>query len=252
VSEGDKKKTDKVNIGTSGWHYKHWVGNFYPQDLNKNNWLSFYADRFHTVEINNSFYRLPKEETFKAWRKTVPNKFTFAVKASRFITHMKKLKDPEEPIQTFMDRAKVLEEKLGPILFQLPPRWKFNPERLENFLKALPKKFLYACEFRDPSWFTDQAYQILADNEVSFCIYQMGDKIAPKQVTTDFIYLRMHSPADASMGEFGRSGLSQWADDIQGWIAEGKTVYCYFNNDPHGHAIRDAVKLREMVAGTED
>ena len=164
------KASENIHIGTSGWHYDHWSGPFYPEDLSKDEFLSYYSKVFHTVEINNSFYHLPSEETFTKWRDTVPDGFIFSVKASRYITHMKKLKDPQEPVTNFMKRVDVLEDKLGPILFQLPPRWKVNPERLINFLKALPAGFRYTFEFRDSSWFDQRVMDALTDQGAAFCI----------------------------------------------------------------------------------
>ena len=143
---------ENLHVGTSGWHYKDWAGHFYPEDLRKKDYLSYYADHFHTVEVNNSFYQLPKKETLETWRKTVPEGFLFAVKASRYITHMKKLKETEEALSSFLGRVELLGDKLGPILFQLPPKWNFNPNRFFDFLEVLPNGHQYTFEFRDRSW----------------------------------------------------------------------------------------------------
>src|SRR5215217_2193905 len=145
-----------IRIGTSGWHYEHWRGPFYPENLSKGGFLEYYAGHFDTAEINNSFYRLPEKKTLVRWRETVPEGFVFSVKASRYLTHMKKLKDPREPLGRLLDRVSVLGTRLGPILFQLPPRWRANPERLQGLLEILPENHRYAFEFRDPSWFDDK------------------------------------------------------------------------------------------------
>jgi len=182
------KMPGAIHIGTSGWHYEHWQGPFYPEELPKSQFLHYYRERFHTVEINNSFYQLPKEKTLIDWRESVPEGFIFAVKGSRYITHMMKLKDPQQTIEPLFDRIKLLKDKLGPILFQLPPRWRFNAGRLRDFLAVLPGGNRYALEFRDPSWLTLEAYRILADHGAAFCIYEFAGFLSPKEITADFVY----------------------------------------------------------------
>jgi uncharacterized protein YecE (DUF72 family) len=236
-----------IRIGTSGWHYGHWRGPFYPVDLTPEGFLKFYLQHFQTVEINNSFYKLPKEETLKAWKNAVPHDFIFAAKASRFITHMKKLKEPEQPLATFLGRMAVLGDQLGPVLFQLPPRWKFNVERLGNFLAALPGDFRYAFEFRDPSWINKQACQALAEHGVAFCIYDFAGYLAPKEVTADFVYIRLHGPGGAYQGSYDTQTLAGWAGAISAWAAQGKEVFCYFDNDEAGFAAHNAMMLKEML-----
>ena len=237
----------RLQIGTSGWQYSHWKGSFYPEKINNDEMLEFYARHFDTVEINNSFYQLPSEETLDEWRDESPKGFEFAVKASRYITHMKKLKDPEEGAGNFLDRVTRLKKKMGPILFQLPPKWKKNPERLEEFLKALPGKHRYAFEFRDPSWFDEEIYESLRRNNAAFCIYHLSGEQSPKEVTADFIYVRLHGPGEAYEGEYGKKGLSGWAGAIKAWRGEGKDVYVFFDNDQNGYAAKDALRLREMT-----
>src|SRR5690606_9874997 len=158
-----RSKKNKIHIGTSGWNYKHWKKNFYPADLPQKKWLEFYYGKFKTVELNNSFYRLPEEKTFDNWRKSTPEDFIFSVKASRYITHIKKLID-EEPLKEFLKRTKFLKEKLGPILFQLPPGWKYNEERFDAFLKILPDKFKFIFEFRNESWWNDNVINKLKEH----------------------------------------------------------------------------------------
>ena len=237
----------RLHIGTSGWHYAHWKGPFYPRGLADEELLAWYAESFQTAEINNSFYRLPTAETFAAWRETVPEGFIFAVKASRFITHMKKLKDPAEPLGTFLGRASILGEKLGPILFQLPPRWKRNAGRLRSFLEELPGEYRYAFEFRDESWFDPEIYKPLAEHGAAFCIFELAGALSPREVTADFAYIRLHGPGDAYQGEYGRKGLAPWAEAIAAWTRQGKDVFCYFDNDQSGFAPRDARRLQEMM-----
>ncbi len=241
-------KPKYVHIGTSGWHYGHWKGPFYPRFTASKDFLKYYCQKFHTTEINNSFYKLPESPTLKAWKDAVPPNFIFAAKASRYITHMKKLKDPEESLAKFMERITELGEKLGPILFQLPPRWSFNAERLRAFLAALPEKFRYALEFRDPRWINDETFQALADRGAAFCIYDIAGYLSPKEVTADFVYLRLHGPDGAYAGSYDRQTLAGWAGAISGWTGQGKDVFCYFDNDQAGYAAQNALELQEMLA----
>lgn len=241
------KASKDIHIGTSGWHYEHWRGPFYPEEISNEELLSYYAKVFHTVEINNSFYRLPTEKTFKNWRDRVPDGFIFSVKASRYITHTKKLKDPQEPVANFMKRVEVLEDKLGPILFQLPPRWRVNPGRLREFLEVLPEGFHYAFEFRDSSWFDQRVVDALADQGAAFCIYHLNQRTSPKEVTADFVYIRLHGPDGAYQGKYDISELSGWAGAFSTWERGSKEIYCYFDNDERGYAAEDALKLKEMV-----
>lgn len=237
----------QIYVGTSGWHYGHWKGPFYAVDLPEAEMLPFYAARFRTVEINNTFYRLPAAETFSQWRKATPEGFVFAVKASRYLTHMKKLKDPQEPLALLLEHASALGEKLGPILFQLPPRWRCNPQRLQDFLAALPAGHRYAFEFRDESWFDRRVCDALAEAGVAFCIFELAGLQSPREVTADFVYVRLHGPGGAYQGEYGNSGLAPWAAAISAWARQGKDVYCYFDNDQAGYAARDAPRLQAMV-----
>jgi len=241
MAEGD------IRIGTSGWHYAHWRGRFYPEDLPPARYLAHYGGRFDTVEINNSFYRLPEEATLAAWRDAVGEGFLFAVKASRYLTHMKKLKDPEEPAATVVSRLEALGERLGPILFQLPPRWRVNVERLAHLLEVLPATHRYAFEFRDGSWFDERVYALLQRHGAALCIYHMGTLTTPKIATTDLVYLRLHGPSDSPTGHYLPEALVAWAEDMQRWAAEGRRVFCYLNNDAEGYAILDAQALRGLL-----
>ncbi len=241
------KKKDKIHIGTSGWHYKHWKGPFYPKDMQASDFLDYYVKHFDTAEINNSFYNLPEAKTLRQWRDTVPEEFLFSVKASRYITHMKKLKDPKKSLSTLLRRLQSLGDKMGPILFQLPPKWKVNAERLRSFLEMLPEDRKYTFEFRDHSWFEEEVYEALAEHKAAFCIYELAGNISPLEVTADFIYIRLHGPGDAYEGSYPTRTLNKWAKNISGWIKDGKAVYCYFDNDQAGYAAQNALKLQEIV-----
>jgi uncharacterized protein YecE (DUF72 family) len=240
-------KQGRIYIGTSGWNYPHWQGSFYPEDLPRKEWLSYYAERLASVEINNTFYQLPERSTLEQWKSRVPQSFLFSVKASRYITHMKKLKDPEGSTERFFSRIEVLKGKLGPVLFQLPPRWKRNPERLESFLDQLPRKYAYTFEFRDAGWFDQEIYSLLHGAGAAFCIYQLAGVLSPKEVTADFVYIRLHGPAEAYQGRYDTKALSGWAGAVSAWSGRGNTVYCYFDNDQNGYAAANAMELKAML-----
>lgn len=238
---------EKVLIGTSGWHYKHWRGNFYPVGVQPADYLAHYLRSFSSVEINNSFYRLPAPETLADWRDSVPRDFVFAVKASRFITHMKKLKDPQQSFALFMQRVGVLGEKLGPVLFQLPPAWRFDEGRFRAFLEALPTTYRYTFEFRDPSWYNDRAYELLQLHRCAFCIYELEYHLSPLEVTADFVYVRLHGPGKKYDGSYADEVLAGWAERCRHWLEQDKSVYVYFDNDLHGYAPVNAARLQEML-----
>lgn len=238
---------NKVHIGTSGWNYKHWLGIFYPENLKQKDFLKFYSENFQTVEINNTFYRLPEEKTVENWLNTAPEDFVFSVKASRYITHMKKLSDPEESVNNFFKIVKSFKGKLGPVLFQFPPHFSFNAEKLGNFINVLPNDYRYAFEFRDPNWFNDLTYDFLKDNNLAFCIYYLGKDESPKQVTSDFVYIRFHGSNSLGSGEYSEDRLKEFAENIKNYRNQGKDIYCYFNNDEAGFAVKNAKKLRELL-----
>lgn len=240
-------KSGRIFIGTSGWHYPHWVGPFYPPRLPSIKFLSFYTRHFHTVEINNTFYQLPSKKTLEVWRDGTPKGFLFSCKGSRFITHMKKLKDPEHSTQRFVDAIQVLGSKLGPILFQLPPRWKVNLERLDGFIKVLPKQHRFAFEFRDESWLQQETYDLLRQYHAGLCLYHFVGRCSPIEVTADFVYIRLHGPGDSYQGQYGLKGLRPWANRCVEWAQNGKDVFCYFDNDEAGYAVKDALALRNLV-----
>jgi len=237
-----------IHIGTSGWHYKHWLGVFYPEELPAKDMLKFYSRHFNTVEINNSFYHLPGIATFEQWRLTTPKEFLFAVKGSRFITHMKKLKDPEDSTEKFFAGAKRLGPKLGPVLFQLPPRWHLNIERLAEFMAVLPRDQQYAFEFRDESWHVREVYNVLRRHNAAFCIFDLSGKETPHEITADFTYVRFHGPGEARYaGSYPSHALENWAQRLKAWGRDLRDVYIYFNNDVGGHAIKNAQALRELL-----
>jgi uncharacterized protein YecE (DUF72 family) len=239
----------RAYIGTSGWHYDHWEGPFYPEGTAAGRRLAYYSQRLDTVELNNSFYQLPKRETLEQWRETTPEGFAFAVKASRYITHMKKLKDPDEPLANFLEPVSVLGDKLGPVLFQLPPNWRVNHRRLEDFLRALPEGGRYVMEFRDESWFDGRVLELLRAHNVAFCIYDIAGRGSPKEVTADFAYVRLHGPAEeAYQGSYSPRQLSGWAGALSAWLRRGRDAYCYFDNDQAGYAAQNALRLAEMLA----
>ena len=237
----------RVLIGTSGWEYDSWVGSFYE---GRDGLLRRYAQRFTTVEVNSTFYGLPDERTIHEWIEAIADReFTFAVKASRYITHMKKLKDPEDPLRRFFDSVAPLGDRAEVVLFQLPPSWKHNAERLGSFLGSLPAAQRYAFEFRDPSWFRDEVYEMLRAHNAAFCIYHLGDVLSPKEVTADYVYIRLHGAQGKYHGSYSPQDLSGWAGAISAWSRSGKDVYVYFDNDQEAAAPGDATRLRQMLGG---
>jgi uncharacterized protein YecE (DUF72 family) len=241
-------KVALIRVGTSGWIYKHWRTIFYPPKLPVARWFGFYAQHFDTVEINNSFYRLPSPEAFDAWRQQAPPGFLYAVKASRYLTHLKKLKDPEAPLQNVLERARRLGPTLGPILYQLPPHWGCDPERLRHFLALLPADLQHVVEFRDPSWYTEEVRAMLSRAGVGFCIHDMRESVSPLWVTGPTAYLRFHGSTGVRyVGRYGRARLKPWAERIDEIRRQTRAVFVYFNNDGGGHALKDARDLRELL-----
>lgn len=235
-------------IGTSGWVYRQWREVFYPPKLAQSKWLEFYCQHFATVELNNSFYRLPTEKAFSNWRQTSPEGFIYAVKVSRFITHIKRLKDVEEPIQTFLSRARLLGEKLGPLLYQLPPNMHRNDERLENFLSLLPKELSHVLEFRHESWLDEGVFDILRKHNVGFCVFDMPGLACPLLATADFAYIRFHGSSGLYYSCYSEEELENWARRISGLAKDLDAVYIYFNNDAEGYAIQNARTLAQKLA----
>src|SRR5687767_6417645 len=237
----------QIRVGCSGWQYKHWKGDFYPAEVPQTRWYAHYALHFDTVEINNSFYRLPEAETFAKWREQAPPRFLYAVKASRFLTHMKKLKDPEDPLFRFFENAKQLGPHLGPILYQLPPNFPLNLERFEIFLRALPRRYRHTVEFRDTSWYDDRVYALLQKYKVALCLHDMQGSATERVVVGPFIYVRFHHGTRKYGGRYSDERLDSWGAWLAERAAEGFDVFAYFNNDTGGHAPRDAVRLRARI-----
>lgn len=234
-------------IGTSGWFYEHWYGNFYPEGLSKDKLLLHYSKFFNTVELNNTFYHLPKEKTVRMWEKKVYKNFLFSVKASRFITHIKKLKNIKGPLKLFLDRAVLLKGKLGPILFQLPPAFKRNDDIMERFFKALPKGYNWVMEFRNESWLTKDVFDIMRKYKVAFCIPSMPKFPVVLEATAPFSYIRMHGGSVLYGSNYSKNEIKEWATNIKGFLKNGLNVYIYFNNDAYGYAVKNALTLKEML-----
>lgn len=236
----------KILIGTSGWSYSHWEEVFYPKKLPSGKWLSFYSRHFSTVEINNSFYRLPRKETFENWKMQVPQNFIFAVKASRFITHIKKLNEVEEPFNHLWENSKDLGKKLGPILFQFPPNWKKNKERLKAFLGMLPGHY-YAFEFRNESWFSAEIFGLLRDKNAALCITSSPSFPSSREITAPYTFIRMHGGKELYGSNYSERELKEWVKFILALKENKITVYVYFNNDAYGYAVKNALRLKELL-----
>lgn len=257
-----------VFIGTSGWSYNHWRGIFYPQGLQQTAWLEFYSRHFCTVEVNSTFYHLPREETVRNWVKKTPTDFLFSVKASRFITHFKQLTDPEESLKKFWQVLHWFSPKLGPVLFQFPSKFTKNLERLEKFLDVLsqkvvpgkirtsedhqknayPKnKILTSLEFRHSSWFCSEVYALLSKYNVCLCFSDTPRYPYEEEITADFVYLRLHGHERLYVSKYTQSQLSDYARKIKKWSKKVGDVYCYFDNDAYGYAVENAKELEEMV-----
>jgi len=236
-----------IRIGTSGWHYEHWKGRFYPAKLSKSRWFEHYARHFDTVEINNTFYQLPKEVSVKRWHAQATTDFLYTVKASRYITHIKRLKEAAEPLETFFERINLLKEKLGPVLYQLPPSLQKDLDLLRDFVKLLPKKSTNVFEFRHKSWFCEDTFKLLDESGCSFCVHDMGDIETPRVVCSDIIYIRFHGPTGKYVGSYSKSALRDWANWIKTNEGKARAVYVYFNNDTNAYAVSNAKTLKEQL-----
>lgn len=239
--------TASVRIGTSGWEYRHWSGSFYPRDLPRDRWLEFYTGQFDTVELNTSFYRLPPAGVFAGWSRRVPDAFSFAVKASRYLTHVRRLREPAEPIDRLWSRARRLGPHFGPVLYQLPPRWLPNLERLDAFLATVPRDHPQAIEIRDRRWYGPALTERLEAAGMALCLHDMEGSAPEPARVGPFAYVRFHGAGAKYGGRYSSQRLEAWADRIAGWAADGSPVWAYFNNDIGGHAVVDAHRLREMV-----
>jgi uncharacterized protein YecE (DUF72 family) len=227
--------------------YKHWRGLFYPEGLPQKRWFELYSSEFDTVEINNSFYRLPSGDTFEKWRNQAPPGFCYAVKANRYITQAKKLLNCEEPLERMMSAVRRLGDHLGPILYQLPPSFGINLERLESFLGILPKDVTSVFEFRNRSWYAPETYALLDRYGASFCVHDMRGSASERIAVGPIAYVRFHGGEGKYWGRYSDEGLLGWTDWTVEQSRRGRSVWCYFNNDIHGHAIEDARTLKAIV-----
>jgi uncharacterized protein YecE (DUF72 family) len=238
----------RIHIGTSGWHYDSWRGPFYPKEVPKKDWLVCYAEAFRSAELNGVFYRTPTLEAVQRWYRQTPDDFVFAWKASKFITHWKRLtKNSGNSIALMETRLRALKHKAGPVLFQLPPQFKADRERLASFLKLLRKKRHYAFEFRHPSWYEDDILNLLRDQDISLCLSDHHDAPAPWQVTANHVYVRGHGPSGRYKGHYTDRTLRAWARKVRKWKRQRRTVYVYFDNDQKSAAPLDARKLMQLV-----
>jgi uncharacterized protein YecE (DUF72 family) len=223
------------------------MGTFYPPGTKQKDRFPYYQKFFKTVELNSPFYHLPPRQTFEKWKDDVPHDFIYAVKASRFITHMKKLNDAGDSLTRLLDNASGLEEKLSIILFQLPPKWEINVERFRTFLEKLPKGNRYTFEFRDQTWYREEIYSLLREFNCAFCIYELAGHVSPIEITANYVYVRLHGPGDKYQGTYTDEVLAEWAGRCKDWSDTGKDVYVYFDNDQEGFAAFNAIKLQELV-----
>jgi uncharacterized protein YecE (DUF72 family) len=234
----------EVRIGVSGWSYPHWRGAFYPEGLRVKDQLAYCAARFPTLEINGSFYRLPTEKAVASWRDAAPDGFVFAWKASRFITHYRRLKEVDDSLKLVFARMEGLGEKAGPALFQLPPQMKADLARLADFLPRLPRGRRVAIEFRHPSWYDEAVYALLREHGVAFCVSDHHDAPAPWLATAGFVYVRGHGPGGDYSGAYSDGELKAWAGRIRAWTQEGRDAWVYFDNDVEAAAPKDAARLK--------
>ena len=236
-----------IHIGTSGWFYNHWIHVLYPPDIPREQWLSVYSQKFDCVEINATFYRLPFENMVKGWYRKAPSNFIFVVKASRQITHLRKLVNIEQPLERFVQRVSLLNEKLGPLLYQLPPSIKKDLTLLENFLKKLPEDYLHAIEFRHASWEEDETFALLSRYNVAHCVVSRKRYPFVDVPTSSIVYFRLHGPEAMFSSSYDDAFLEEVATRLRKHAASGKTVYAFFNNDVEGHAVRNALTLKKFV-----
>ena len=248
-----------IRIGCSGWNYKHWRGPVYPPEMPARLWFDHYVTLFDTVEINNTFYRLPEPETFAAWHDRAPEKFLYAIKASRFLTHLKRLLDPEEPVIRLFDHAREHGDHFGPILYQLPGSFHRDLPRLDHFLSLLPRTLgevggtpdslvlQHVIEFRHPSWYVDETYDILQSRSVTLCLHDKAGSAITEPIVGPIVYVRFHGPGGRYFGRYEIARIERWAARLCEQAQAGRDVFAYFNNDPEGMAVFNALELRSRV-----
>ena len=238
----------RILIGTSGWHYDSWRGPFFPKRLPLKHQLQYYASQFPTTELNGVFYRTPTPEAVRSWRDQTGKDFVFAWKASKFITHWKRLSDKSvNSLELLENRLSLLSKKAGPILFQLPPQFQVDAERLASFFKLLSKKRRYSFEFRHPSWYVPKIFRLLSDQNIALCISDHHDAPAPWKRTADFVYIRGHGPGGRYKGHYRAETLAKWSHRLGSWKRQGCDVFVYFDNDQKSAAPADALKLRLLL-----
>jgi uncharacterized protein YecE (DUF72 family) len=242
-----KKRAAGLHVGTSGWVYKGWAGEFYPPRLAQNRQLQFYAEQFGSVEINATFYRLPSEKMVQGWHDKAPEGFIYAAKGSRYITQFKKLNVEPESVALFFERIAPLKEHLGPILWQCPPNFHLDLPRLEKFLKQLPPRFRHAFEFRHPSWCAKEVYDLLKRHDAAWVSVSSQRMPMDLSVTTDFVYIRFHGLENGAAHDYTGSELKPWAEHCRVMLRKGAQVYAYFNNDANVRAPKNARELEKMV-----
>jgi uncharacterized protein YecE (DUF72 family) len=248
-----------IRIGCSGWNYKHWRGPVYPPEMPVRSWFDHYASIFDTVEVNNTFYRLPEPETFAAWHQRAPANFLYAIKASRFLTHLKRLLDPEEPVIRLFEHARELGDRFGPILYQLPGSFHRDLPRLDHFLSLLPRtlgeaggipknlRLHHVIEFRHPSWYVDETYQVLDARSVTLCLHDMAGSTITEPDVGPIVYVRFHGPGGRYFGRYENARLDRWATRLYERVKAGRDVFAYFNNDPEGMAVVNARELQSLM-----
>jgi len=233
-------------VGTSGWQYKHWRRVFYPNKLPEREWLPYFAERFQTVEVNNTFYNLPDGSVFEQWKQRTPDDFVFALKMSRYLTHLKRLHDPAEPVHRFMERARSLGSKLGPILIQLPPNHRVDLMALDRALAAFDPSVRVAVELRHESWFSPETKEMLKSRGAALCLADSPRRKQPHWRTAGWGFIRFHEGKGPTLPGYSKSALRTWVRRIADTWQPGDDVFVYFNNDTGGHAIKDAVTFAEL------
>jgi uncharacterized protein YecE (DUF72 family) len=244
-----KRPAGELRVGTSGWHYDSWWGPFYPAGLRKKDALKHYVTRFVTAELNAPHYRTPTPEAVQGWFDGAPDGFRFAWKASKFITHWKRLSERcDNSIALMEDRLSILRHKAGPVLFQLPPQMAADRRRLAAFIPMLNPARRYSFEFRHPSWYAPEILDLLARHDISLCLSDHAAAPAPRAVTASWVYVRNHGPTGRYFGNYSDEALRSWAQSIAGWRREGRDVWCFFDNDIKSAAPADAGRLLALLS----
>ncbi len=241
----------QLHVGTSGWSYKHWSGIFYPESINSGQYLEYYTTRFNCVELNSSFYHLPKEATVAGWVRRTPDSFIYCPKISRYITHRLKFENIEDPLERFFDVFQALKKQMGPVLIQLPPGLTFNKSKVQTVLRILGEQYAeyrFAIEIRHPSWIVGDFFDLLAQYSLAYVIADSGDRYPYHEaVTADFVYLRFHGHEQLYASEYDESALHAYAEKITGWLKDNKEIWVFFNNDFNGYAVKNAETLRTIL-----